>query len=55
MLKDQIKELFKDYPKEVQLIITDVLKFEQENITRDRPQFKNEIKTIIDKVVKDEN
>ena len=55
MLKDKIKDLFKDYPKEVQLIIAGVLKFEQENITRDRPQFKNEIKAIIDKVVKDEN
>ena len=33
MLKDKIKDLFKDYPKEVQLIIAGVLKFEQENIT----------------------
>jgi len=55
MLKDQIKELFKDYSKEVQMIIAEVLKFEQENITLDRPQFKNEIKAIITKVVNDEN
>lgn len=55
MLKDQIRELFKDYSKEVQVIIAEVLKFEQENITRDRPQFKNEVKAIIIKVVKDED
>jgi len=55
MVKDQIKELFKDYNKEVRIIIAEVLKFEQENITRDRPQFRNEIKAIISKVVKDEN
>jgi hypothetical protein len=55
MLKDQIRELFKDYRKDVQIIIAKVLKFEQENITRDRPQFKSDIKAIISKVVKDED
>jgi len=55
MLKDKLRDLFKGYSDEVQQIIFEVLKFEQENITRDRPQFKSEIKDIVSKVVKDED
>lgn len=54
MLKRQVMELFKEYDINVQMVIAQVIKFEQENITRDRPSYKNEIMNIIDRVIADE-
>lgn len=54
MLKRQVMQLFKEYDNNVQMVIAQVIKFEQENITRDRPSYKNEIMKIIDRVIADE-
>lgn len=47
-------QLFNECDKDVQKIISEVLDFEQENISKDRPHFREAIKEIIDRVVKDE-
>jgi hypothetical protein len=54
MLRDRIRELFKGYDKNIQLVIAQVIMFEQENIDKNTFRYKDDIKNIIDKVLKDE-
>ncbi len=54
MLKDRLLELFKEYSQDVRQVITDVLTLEQEHISMERPRVKDQIKQIIEQVVKDE-
>ncbi|HKQ05749.1 MAG TPA: hypothetical protein VJ464_11495 [Blastocatellia bacterium] len=52
MLKDRVMELFKNYEKDVQQVIAEVLTFEQEHISLERFRVKEPIKEIIDQAVK---
>ena len=54
MLKDRLLELFKEYEQDVQQVVAEVLTLEQEHISMERPRVKEQIKDIIDRVVKDE-
>jgi len=54
MLKDRLLELFKEYDQDIQQVIDDVLALEQEYISMERPRVKDQIKQIIEQVVKDE-
>jgi len=54
MLKDRLLELFKKYEQDVQQVVAEVLTLEQEHISMERPRVKEQIKDIIDRVVKDE-
>ena len=54
MPKERMLELFKEYERDVQRVIAEVLAFEQEHISMKQPPFKEPIKKIIDRVVKDE-
>jgi hypothetical protein len=54
MLKDRLLELFREYEQDVQQVIADVLALEQEHISMERPRVKEQIKEIIDRVVRDE-
>ena len=52
MLKDRLAELFREQSKDVQEIIGKVLAFEQENIDKKTPPYKDEIKKYVDEVVR---
>lgn len=54
MLKDRLLELFKKYEQDVQQVVAEVLTLEQEHISMERPRVKEQIKKIIDRVVRDE-
>lgn len=54
MLRDRLVELFKEYDVDIQEVITSVLILEQEHISMKRPRVKDQIKEIIDRVVRDE-
>jgi hypothetical protein len=54
VLKDRLKELFKEYELDVQDVIAAVLELEQEHISKDRPRVKQPIRQIIDRAVTDE-
>ena len=47
MIKDKLKELFKDYEPGLQRIIQEVLVLEQENISMERPRVKEKVEDII--------
>lgn len=53
MLKDRLMELFKEYEPDVQYVIAEVLALEQEHISMERPRVKQQIRQIIDRVVRD--
>jgi len=56
MIRDRLLNLFKQHDQEVQRVIAEVLKLEQENISMERPRgIKEDIKEIIDRVVKIES
>jgi len=42
MLKDRLRELFKECEPEVQRVISEVLTLEQEHISMERPHIKNQ-------------
>lgn len=54
MLGDRLQELFGEYEEDVQQVIAEVLTLEQEHISMERPRVKEQIRQIIDRVVKDE-
>lgn len=54
MLKDRLLELFREYERDVREVISEVLILEQEHISMERPRVKEQIKDIIDRVVRDE-
>lgn len=54
MLKDRLMELFKEYERDVQGVIAEVLAFEQAHISLEHPRFRKSIRQIIDRVVQDE-
>ena len=54
MLRDRLMELFKEYDQDIRQVIADVLALEQEHISMERPRVKDQIKQIIDRVVRDE-
>lgn len=54
MLKEELRELFKDYDSAVQTIIAQVLKLEQEKISMERPRVKEDIDRIIEAVTRQE-
>lgn len=54
MLRDRLQELFEEYEEDVQHVIAEVLALEQEHISMERPRVKEQIRQIIDRVVKDE-
>ena len=54
MLKDRLMELFREYEQDVQEVIAEVLTLEQEHISMKHPRVKEQIKEIIDRVIKDE-
>ena len=55
MLKDRLRELFKEREPEVQRVISEVLTLEQEHISLERPRVKNLVRQIIDHIVQDES
>jgi hypothetical protein len=53
MIKDRVLKLFNDYDPEVQKVIAEVLEWEQERISMERPRgAKEAVKEIIDQTVK---
>lgn len=54
MLKDRLRELFKSYDTPIQTIISEVLVWEQEHISRDRPRFKDSLDNIVTRVANDQ-
>lgn len=52
MLRDRLLELFREYEADVREVIAEVLALEQEHISMERPRIKEQIKDIIDRVVK---
>ena len=50
MLKDRLRELFRSYDTPIQTIISEVLVWEQEHISRDRPRFKDSLDDIVTRV-----
>jgi hypothetical protein len=52
LIKDRLRELFNAYDPGLQKIIHEVLLFEQENISKDQPHFKEPIDVIISREAK---
>lgn len=52
MLKDRLRELFKEYDTNVQRVIAEVLTLEQEHISMQRPHVKEPIRKIVGRVAK---
>ena len=56
MIRDRVIKLFKDYEQDVQQVIAEVLRIEQEYISMKTPRgVKEDIKEIVDRVVKEES
>jgi len=51
MVNNRIQSLFTNYEDDIQEIIREVLRVEQEQISRARPRVKDEINAIITRVV----
>lgn len=52
MYRERLRQLFSDYDPEIQTVIAEVLRLEQEHITMDRPHLKGPIDEIVDQVAK---
>ena len=51
MLKDRLRDLFSSYDLDVKTVILEVLNLEQEHISMERPRVKEQIDTIITRIV----
>jgi hypothetical protein len=52
MLKDRLKQLFEDYDPQVQRVIIEVLKFEQENISMKTPRYSEPIDAVVTQIAR---
>jgi hypothetical protein len=52
MYRERLRQLFSDYDPDIQTVIAEVLRLEQEHITMDRPRLKEPIDEIVDQVAK---
>ncbi len=50
MLKERLTQLFIDCDPVVQALISEVLTFEQENISKEQPRFKEDIDQIVSRL-----
>lgn len=50
MLREQLKNLFSQYPTEIRQIIVEVLNLEQQNISMAKPRVKESIDEIISRI-----
>jgi hypothetical protein len=50
MLKERLTQLFMDCDPVIQALISEVLTFEQENISKKEPRFKEEIDQIVSRL-----
>jgi hypothetical protein len=54
MIAPKVLELFHSYDERIKLLIAEVIKIEQENIHLQRPRIKDQIRAVVDEVVKHE-
>lgn len=52
MLKDRLKQLFEDYDPQIQRVIIEVLKFEQENISMKAPRYSEPIDAVVTQIAR---
>jgi hypothetical protein len=52
MLKERLRELFKSYDPDIRQIIFEVGEYEQENISMERPHFKDPIDAIVERIAR---
>lgn len=52
MLKDRLKQLFEDYDLQIQKVILEVLKFEQENISMKTPRYSEPIDAAVTQIAR---
>ncbi len=52
MLKDRLKQLFEDYDPQIQRVIIEVLKFEQENISMKAPRYSEPVDAVVTQIAR---
>jgi len=52
MLRERLMNLFKSYDQEIRQIILEVGEYEQENISMEKPHFKDPIDAIIERIAR---
>jgi hypothetical protein len=52
MLKERLRELFKSYDPDIRQIVFEVGEYEQENISMERPHFKDPIDAIVERIAR---
>lgn len=52
-LEQQIQDLFKDFPSDIQQVLKAVISIEQDNIHLLRPRVTNDIQEILDRIARE--
>lgn len=52
LLEQQIHDLFKDFPSDIQQVLQEVIRIEQDHIHLERPRVKDDIQAVLDRVAR---
>lgn len=52
-LEQQIQDLFKDFPHDIQQVLKEVIRIEQDNIHLDRPRVKDDIHAVLERIARE--